>query len=263
MRGLRLDAAGTVLDAQPLDLMTGSRPDVAGRGDGFFVVAAGAAGTHAVRVGGDGTIIDGTPIALDAGPTDHAAAAPYGALWVAAWERSSVDGGDVAASFVVGAGSVIGPLEVTAPGDGVAARRPAVAAADTVLFVWQDDRGSDLDLYGRRLSAGVTFTDPAGGVPLITAPGTSAMRRSSGTGCASTWPSPTRAIGSTRATGGWASTAGLVARRRPAGRTRRPAAVHRRDDGRRAGDRRRERQPVLRGFGLPDRGAVSRRTGWT
>ena len=83
MRGLRLDAAGTVLDAQPLDLMIGSRPDVAGHVDGFFVVAAGAAGTPA-RPGAAATapIIDGTPIALDATPTDHAGGGFLGALSV-------------------------------------------------------------------------------------------------------------------------------------------------------------------------------------
>ena len=68
-------------------------------------------------------------------------------------------------------GTVIGPIAVSVPGDNIRAVQPAIAAGDSALFVWEDDRGADVDLYGRRISSGLSFGDPAVAVPIVAAAG--------------------------------------------------------------------------------------------
>lgn len=172
IRGVRVGVDGSVLDAPPLELMPGARPDAGGRDDGFFVGATGGPGAVGVRVAGDGTILDATPLSLGAGPASHISVLPRDLLWYAAWEQDdSPDGADISMCGIFESYVALGPSPVTTVGDGVAARRPTLAGGDTIMVVWDDDRGDDLDLYGRRNTTGLSFSDPADGIPLITAEG--------------------------------------------------------------------------------------------
>jgi hypothetical protein len=172
IRAVRVDEDGTVLDAAPLELLPGLRPDVAGRADGFFVVATDAAGVYGVRVASDGSVIDATPLQVSAGTAINARAATVGAYWIAVWESvGPPDGSEINYGAVDLSGNVAGPIQVTTSGDGIAAQRPGVATGEAALIVWQDSRGSDDEIYGRRISSSLVFEDPATGLAITTAAG--------------------------------------------------------------------------------------------
>jgi hypothetical protein len=172
IRGVRVSSSGSVLDGTPLSILGGVSPAVAAAAGGFLTVAIDGGAARAARVAPDGTLLDTTPLTLGAGPAQDVDVASIGSLWFATWERiGAPDGGDIEMSGVDGGGTVFGPLAITTAGDGIAARRPAIAGGDSALIVWQDDRGGDLDLYGRRFSSSLTFNDPAAGLALITSGG--------------------------------------------------------------------------------------------
>jgi hypothetical protein len=77
------------------------------------------------------------------------------------------------AALVEAGGSPLGSFPLTVPSDGLAHHRPAIAAGDSALVVWQDAPSDpeDLNLYVFRLTADLHYLDPPTGTPLVTAPG--------------------------------------------------------------------------------------------
>jgi hypothetical protein len=172
--GRRVAQDGTVLDAAPIAVLSGAAPDVAGRSGQFVVAATHGGGAYAARVGGDGVVIDTPPLLLRTPVTGGPRAASLGTYWVIAYEyTATADGSEVEMALVDGGGGVLGPFAVSSVGDGIAAHRPAITAGDMALIVWQDARAGadDLNLYGRRFSANITFADPASGLAVLTADG--------------------------------------------------------------------------------------------
>ena len=173
VHGRRLAQDGTLLDAAAIELLDGTEPDVAALDDRFLVTAFAGPQARAVRVDTGGIVLDAAPLLLATAAAGGPRATRLGTYWLAAYvDPGSPDGGDIAAALVNAAGDVVGPVPISDTSDGYAAAAPAVAAGDTALVVWQDDRlgNDDLNLYGRRLTAGLSFLDPATGVPVVTAP---------------------------------------------------------------------------------------------
>jgi len=170
IHGRRLDQDGTVLDTEDLVLLNGSEPDIAGRGSHFFVTASQAAGVFGARVAGDGTVIDSPPLLLGSGSHVGPRVDSLGDYFAAVWEKTNVpDGSEIVMSLTNMAGTVVGPLDVTLTGDGLAHHRPNIAAGDTALIVWEDPRAGNGDIYGRRLTSSVMFLDPAIGFAITDA----------------------------------------------------------------------------------------------
>ncbi len=170
IHGRRLTQDGTVLDAADIVVLDGSEPDAVGRDSQFFVTASQAGGVHGARVSGDGTVIDSPPLLLGTGSNFGPRVAKVGEYYVTAWEATdATDGSEIVMSLTAMNGVVVGPIDVTLPGDGLAHHRPAIAAGETALIVWEDDRDGNGNLYGRRLSSTVTFLDPATGFVIVDA----------------------------------------------------------------------------------------------
>ena len=170
----RLAEDGMVLDSPAISVSNGIEPDVAGREGLFLVLASQNTGVYGTRVAGDGNVLDLPPLLLGNGANLAPRVANLGMYWLATWESLiSPDGSDIQATVVDLDGNVVGPLAITVPGDGLAHHRPAVAAGDTALIAWQDARAGqdDINLYGRRISANITFLDPPTG--FVIADGTS------------------------------------------------------------------------------------------
>ena len=172
--GLRLAEDGTVLDGSDIAVLEGTQPDVAGHDGQFLVTASQVAGVYGARVSGEGSVIDTPPLLLGSGANHGPRTVALGMFWLVTWENlGPPDGSEITSAVVDLNGTVIGPFDVTVPGDGLSHHKPAVAAGDSALIIWQDSRAGagDRNLYGRRMSSSITFLDPPTGMAITTAAG--------------------------------------------------------------------------------------------
>ena len=173
----RVSADGAILDAEPLWLDAASQtvPDVAALGDTFLVVYVNSPSywenryPHAVRVTGDGAILDTNPIAAGYSFATTAAVTTLGERWLITcqqnWSHNSTLASGVM-TFINAAGgvdSIVGFNPYVPSG-----YQPVAVAApdDTALIVWRSSSPSVAwnDIEARRVAADGTFVGPA---PLI------------------------------------------------------------------------------------------------
>lgn len=171
--GRRLDAGGTIIDAEPLvvakdpeDGVDRVKPEVTAEGNGFVVVwedgrhstefsnrdIYSARISEAGGMGGEGGVAVSLAVKDQRAP--RVAAGPHGVL--AVWEdfRNGRDN-DIFGQWITGeaqTGAGESDLKISTRVNGQ--RHPRVAANnDVFLAVWEDDRnGTDWDIYGMRIS---------------------------------------------------------------------------------------------------------------
>lgn len=167
--GMRVAPDGTVLDAGPITIMEGGKPDVAFNGGTYLVVSSDSPTSHirlplAQRVATDGTLV-GTATQLGANFARFPRVAPLGDGWIATWQRHpSHDNPNTSVRVaLVGAdGAVSSQVFV----GGVAA--PDVASSgDSALVVWTDSAG----ISGRIVAEDGTTSAPIAVAPSPAQPG--------------------------------------------------------------------------------------------
>jgi hypothetical protein len=180
---VRISTAGAVLDATDLPIAHTTAdevdPYVTSDGTNFLVVWSHLQGTtrqaiDGVRINSAGTILDPTPITINAGPLTlfSAAAAWNGTTYLVVWESPTLSGASrIVGARVTPAGTVSDPLGIPIRvGPGCCAT-PAVASdKNNFLVIWTDGRsGTNADIYGTRVSnLGVVLdTD---NIPIATTP---------------------------------------------------------------------------------------------
>lgn len=92
--GRRFAADLAPLDAEPFTIMEGLSPDVAALGDNFLVVATQQTISihfyhpYAIRVGGDGSLLDPAAFQIGQYYTRHPSVAAVAGRWLAVWQRN-------------------------------------------------------------------------------------------------------------------------------------------------------------------------------
>ncbi len=182
--GRRVAPDGTVLEAAPFPVMAASvlePPSVAAVDETFLVVAVDAPGSPqfqyvlGMRVAGDGTLLDGSPLSIGTSFAHAPSVAAFGDRWLVAYQRNfSHDDpkANIRGRILAADGSMLTPDFIVHANFGSAELTPSVAASDSVgLITWVDPRNglSELDLYGRRILPDGTMLDPGGFGILIAA----------------------------------------------------------------------------------------------
>ena len=168
--GKRVSANGTVLDANPFEILPGNQPDVAALGDTFLVVSSHEATNHirvikSVRVAADGTT-QGSVVTIGNNFARYPKVVALGARWLATWQRNPTHdnpNSSINATFVNADGSSAGEFNV-APS---VTRRPEVAAGPSqgVILFYRSG-----DIYARRIQPDGTFLDGSPGIQVTSAP---------------------------------------------------------------------------------------------
>ncbi|UCF80610.1 MAG: hypothetical protein JSV08_08910 [Acidobacteriota bacterium] len=149
-----------------------SNPSVASNGTDYFVVwddwRNGAdADIYGTRVALDGTVLDPTGIAVSTAANwqESPSVASNGTDYFVAWmELRSGTLYDVYGARVAPDGTVLDPAGIAVSTEAGSQFSPSVASNGTDYFVaWEDRRsGTNLDIYGARVTAGGAVLDPAG-----------------------------------------------------------------------------------------------------
>ena len=173
--GARVDTLGIVRDPDGIGIFTLSEvycdwPSVAFDGQNYLVVWGDYRNTvdgdvYGARVDTAGTVFDPSGIAIctEAGNQSCPTLASSGSNCLVAWLDERTDDGDVYGNRVEPDGDV---LDGSGLAIGVATSDQggqAVAFDGTnYLVVWSDYRGSNLDIYGTRVTVGGNVLDPSG-----------------------------------------------------------------------------------------------------
>lgn len=172
--GVRVSPAGSILDATPIQIMSGYWPAVGASTSGDFLVAAAVPDTYdtnrlrGVRVSSVGAVLDATPLVLG---TNYAVApdvAPLGTGWVVTWARyvSHDDSRSAASYTVVSATGTVG-VESRVRTVGSLDRETGVSVASdgtNALVVWSDYG----DIRGRLIDSAGTLLGNGRGVSINT-----------------------------------------------------------------------------------------------
>ncbi len=141
--GMRVALDGSVLDATPISIMEGGKPDVAAN-DGTYLVVSSDSPTSdirlplAQRVGSDGTLIGSTE-QIGANFARYPRVAALGAGWIATWQRQpSHDNPNTSVRVALIAADGSASSEVFVGGNA----RPNVASnGESALVIWLDSSG--------------------------------------------------------------------------------------------------------------------------
>lgn len=158
IRGVRIAADGTLLDDAPLVIAQGYTlwPSVTADAGGFLVTYGLGVRIVARRVSPSG-VVDPTDIILDDAQATSASAST-GSRTLVVWTRDN----DVRGAIVDSNGVVLNsPITISnAAGQQL---DPSVASDGTGFFVtWTDARNGVTDIYGTRVTAAGTVSDPSG-----------------------------------------------------------------------------------------------------
>jgi hypothetical protein len=141
-------------------------PAVAFDGTNYLVVwqdrRSGNYDIYGARVTPGGDVLDtaGIPIATDADSEEYPAVAFDGTNYLVVWQDDQGTG-DIYGARVATDGSVLDPTGMPVCTAGYRQYQPAVAFDGANYFVvWRDERGSDDDIYGARLTPGGVLLDP-------------------------------------------------------------------------------------------------------
>jgi phosphoribosylformylglycinamidine (FGAM) synthase PurS component len=177
--GARVSQAGTVLDPAGRAISTAANdPAVSSDGANFLVVwrdcRGGSRDIYGTRVSHAGTVLDPDGIAIStAAYFQWSAAVSFdGTNFLVVWDdRRNNDTSDIYGARVSQAGTVLDPDGIAISTAASVQCSPAVSFDGTnSLVVWEDLRGSSLDLYGARVNQAGTVLDTEG-VAISTAGG--------------------------------------------------------------------------------------------
>jgi hypothetical protein len=171
--GVHVDTGGTLIesDAIAICLDPSQQFGLAMAFDGADWLLAwhdsrnGPKDIYGLRVAQDGTVIDAEAILItsSASPQSYPALASDGSAFLAVWHELRDGSYDIRGTRVALDGTVLDPAGLaisTASGDQM---YPAVAFDGTnYVAVWQDRRGSTLDIYAARIAPDGTVLDPTG-----------------------------------------------------------------------------------------------------
>jgi hypothetical protein len=155
--GFTVDATGFPI---VMDAAVESAPAIAFGGGVHFVVWSTPGGIFAARVLPSSTVMDPTPLAINASGTAPAVAFD-GTNFLVAWRTSQ---GGIQAARVTPAGSVVDPGGFVV-GSGTTASTPRVAfGGGEYLVVWRDARNgaANTDIYASRVTTAGLSLDPIG-----------------------------------------------------------------------------------------------------
>jgi uncharacterized protein (TIGR03382 family) len=171
IRGTRIDATGTILDAIAISTAAGvqSQPQVASNGSDFLVTWTDARGTddeiYAARVTAAGVVVDPNGIAIHSGVDvqEWPHVASNGSDYLIVWhDANDGENYDIYASRVTAAGAVEDTLAIAA----TSTREwyPSVGSlGGSYLVTWDEFRDTiQGDLYGRFVAADGTMSAPGG-----------------------------------------------------------------------------------------------------
>ena len=162
VRGRRLLANGTPLDASPIGIMPGNTPHVAALGGDFLVVDSHSplnpqfrfAYSRRVR-GSDGALLDPAPVQIGGSYSVRPRVAAFSDRWIVTWMGffSHDDPHAGAQVAFVGANGVPGLAYTLSTPTTYNYAPDVAAAADTALVMWQDPRVSNADwnVYAKRI----------------------------------------------------------------------------------------------------------------
>ena len=174
IRAARVTPGGTVLDPTPIvvssGLDNGGVPAVAFDGTNYLVVWSDSSGldsdVFATRVTSDGTVLDPTGIPVTAaapGSQSSTDVAFDGTNYLVVWEDSRTGSGDVFATRVSPAGTVLDPTGFAVSAAPGRQSSPDIAFDGTnYLVVWSDQRsGPDYAVFATRVRPNGTVLDGA------------------------------------------------------------------------------------------------------
>ena len=162
--GARVDAGGHVLDttAIPISIAAGHQQyaDVAGDGENWLVVwQDGRASTqdiYGARVSSDGTVLEpqGLPISVQATTNENEPAVAWGASsYLVSWNDGRSGDEGLYGSRVGSDGTVLDPAGIVISAVIGWDNRSALAwSGSNWLVAWEDERGSNSDIYAARVS---------------------------------------------------------------------------------------------------------------
>ncbi|UCF80588.1 MAG: hypothetical protein JSV08_08795 [Acidobacteriota bacterium] len=176
VKGTRVTSAGIVLDPSGIDISTapGSQvvPSIASNGTDYFVAwedtrsgSLGSLDIFGTRVTESGTVLDpsGILIFVDVNVQFYPSVASNGVDYFVAWEDyRDITNYDVYGARVTSAGTVLDLSGIAISTEANWQRYPSVASNGTDYFVAWEDRRTDRDVYGARVSAAGTLLDVSG-----------------------------------------------------------------------------------------------------
>ena len=151
-----------------------------------------------VRVGANGTVIDGFPanFSSSTGQESQVALAFDGTNVLIVWEDSRPGTNlDIYGARWSPTSGLLDPAGIPIATQSGNQRGPAVAANNGFLVVWTDERSGEADIYGSRVADNGSVTDP-GGIPISTVAGGEsrpAITKGKGTGWGTSYERPVAA----------------------------------------------------------------------
>ncbi|HSA32286.1 MAG TPA: DUF4215 domain-containing protein [bacterium] len=174
--GGRVKTDGTVLEATATNIMisnasnTQEWPDVAFNGTNYLVVwhdvRTGSWDIYGGRVATNGTVLDGTGVAISAAGNNqnYPVVASDGTNYFVVWLDYRSGGSDIYGARVDTYGNTTDPLGILVSNATNSQELPSIVFDGTNYFaVWHDNRnGGNWDIYGARIAANGTVTDTTG-----------------------------------------------------------------------------------------------------